>query len=147
MRIATLALVYSTTEYCTPVWCRSAHTRLIDPAINNALRIVTGCLRPTTADNLPILAGIQPAEFRCKGATLSLARGAMERGHLLHSSLTCPPGGNARRLKPRHPFVPVAQLISSSDHGSNLVGDTGDVSPHYFRRGGHNIPCPPTFFS
>jgi len=35
------------------------------------LRIVTGCLRPTPADNLPILAGIQPAELRCNGATVS----------------------------------------------------------------------------
>ena len=29
LRIATLSLVYSTAEYCAPVWCRSAHTRLI----------------------------------------------------------------------------------------------------------------------
>jgi len=53
LRIATLALVHSTAEYCAPVWCRSAHTRLINPAINDALRIVTGCLRPTPADNVP----------------------------------------------------------------------------------------------
>ena len=26
LRIATLSLVYSTAEYCAPVWCRSAHT-------------------------------------------------------------------------------------------------------------------------
>ena len=72
LRTATLALVHSTAEYCAPVWCRSAHTRLTDPTINDALRIVTGCLRPTPADNLPILAGIQPAELRRSGATLSL---------------------------------------------------------------------------
>ena len=42
LRTATLALVHSTAEYCAPVWCRSAHTRLIDPTINDALRIVTG---------------------------------------------------------------------------------------------------------
>jgi len=115
-RIATLALVHSTAEYCPPVWCRSAHTRLIDPAINDALRIVTGCLRPTPADNLPILAGIQPAELRRNGGTLSLARRAMP-GRLLHSALTCPSSANARRLKSRHPFVPAAQhLISSSDN-------------------------------
>ena len=58
--------MHSTAKYCAPVWCRSAHTRLIDPTINDALRIVTGCLRPTPADNLPILAGIQPAELRPK---------------------------------------------------------------------------------
>jgi len=83
LQTATFALVLSTAEYCAPVWCRSAHTRLIDSAINDALRIVTGCLRPTPADNLPILAGIQPAELRRKEAPLSLARRAMEPGHLL----------------------------------------------------------------
>ena len=45
LRIATLSLVYSTAEYCAPVWCRSAHTRLIDSVLNDALHIVTGCLR------------------------------------------------------------------------------------------------------
>ena len=52
LRIATLSLAYSTAEYCAPVWCRSAHTRLIDSVLNNALRIVTGCLRPTPTDHL-----------------------------------------------------------------------------------------------
>jgi len=41
LQTATLALVHSSAEYCAPVWCRSAHTRLIDPAITDALRIVT----------------------------------------------------------------------------------------------------------
>jgi len=39
------------------------------------------------------------------------------------------------------------QLNDQYDHGCNLVGDTGDVPPHFFRLGGHNMPCPPTFFS
>ena len=63
LRIAALSLVYSTAEYCAPAWCRSAHTRLIDSVLNDALRIVTGCLRPTPTDYLPILAGIQSAGF------------------------------------------------------------------------------------
>ena len=83
LQIATLALVRSTAEYCTPVWCRSAHTCL-DPVINDALQIATGCLHPTPMYNLPILAGIQPAELCRKRATLSLARCPMEPGHLLH---------------------------------------------------------------
>ena len=36
---ATLALVHSTTEYCAPVWCRSAHTRLIESVINDAFEL------------------------------------------------------------------------------------------------------------
>ena len=77
LRIATLSLVYSTAEYCAPVWCRSAHTRLIDSVLNDALRIVTGCLRPAPTDYLPVLSGIQPAELRQMGATLSLAHGGL----------------------------------------------------------------------
>jgi len=50
---ATLALVHSTAEYCVPVWCRSAHTHLIDPTINDALQIVTGCPHLTAASNHP----------------------------------------------------------------------------------------------
>ena len=63
LRIATLSLVYSTAEYCAPVWCHSAHTRLINSVLNDALSIVTGCLRPTPTDHLPVLSGIQPAEL------------------------------------------------------------------------------------
>jgi len=69
------------------------------------------CLRPTPAENLPILTGIQPAEVRRSGATLSLARRAMEPGHLLHSALICPSSANARHLKSRHPSVPAAQQL------------------------------------
>jgi len=126
LRTDTLALVHSTAEYCAPVYSRSACTHLIEPAINDALRIVTGCLRPTPADNLPILAGIHPVEPCRSGAALSLACREMEPGHLLHSAMQmhpvyklmscCPPSANARRLKSRHPFVPAAQqLISFSD--------------------------------
>jgi len=127
LRTATLALVHSTAEYCAPVWCRSAHTRLIDPTINDALRIVTGCLRPTPADNLPILAGIQPAERRRRGATLSLGRRAMEPGHLLHSAITRPSGAAAQHLKSRHPFVLAAQqLISFSDNNNIRAAQWAD---------------------
>ena len=60
--IATLSLVYSATEYCAPVWCRSAHTRLIDSVLNDVLRIVTKM--PASHSNRPptVLSGIQPAE-------------------------------------------------------------------------------------
>ena len=63
LRTVTLALVDSTAEYCAPVWCCSAHTRIIDKPINDVLRIVTRCLRPTPTDNLFILTGIQPTEL------------------------------------------------------------------------------------
>ena len=54
LRTAAFSLIYSTAEYCAPAWCRSAHTRLINSLINDPLRIVTRCLRPTPTDNLPV---------------------------------------------------------------------------------------------
>ena len=87
--LATLSLGYSTAEYCTPVWCRSAHTRLIHSVLNDALLIVTGCLRPTPTDHLPVLSCIQPPELRRIGATLSLAhRGSLDPDHILYGFLS-----------------------------------------------------------
>ena len=89
LRIATLSLVYLAAEYCAPVWCRSAHTRLIDSVLNDALRIVTGCLCPTPTDHLPMLSGIKPAELRRMGATLSLThRGSLDHDHILYGLLS-----------------------------------------------------------
>ena len=112
LRIATLSLVYSTTEYCTPVWCRSAHTRLIDSVLNDALRIVTGCLRPTPTDHLPVLSGIQPAELRRLRATLSLDyRGSLDPDHILYGLLSGSSDTRQVRLRSRCSFVPAARNL------------------------------------
>ena len=110
LRIATLSLVYSTSEYCAPVWCRSAQTRLIDNVLNNALRIVTGCLRPTPTDHLPILSGIELAELRRLGATLSLVyRGSLDPDHILYGLLSGSSDTFQVRLRSKRPFVSAAR--------------------------------------
>ena len=112
LRIDTLSLVYSAAEYCAPVWCRSAHTRLIDSVLNNALRMVTGCLRPTPTDHLPVLSGIQPAELCQMGVTLSLAyRGSLDPDHILHGLLSGSSNTRQVRLRSRRPFVPSARNL------------------------------------
>ena len=112
LRIATLSLVYSTSEYCAPVWCRSAHPRLIDSVLNDALCIVTGCLRPTPTDHLPVLSGIQPIELRRMGATLSLAyRGSLDPDHILYGVLSGSSDTRQVRLRSRRPFVPAARNL------------------------------------
>ena len=109
LHIATLCLVYSTAEYCAPVWCRSAHTRLIDSALNDALRIVTGCLCPTLTDHLPVLSGIQPAELHQLEATLSLAhRRSLDPNHILYGLLSGSSDTFQVRLRSRCLFVPAA---------------------------------------
>jgi len=62
---------FAAAEYCSPVRCRSKHTHLIDKPIHDALRLVTGCLRPTPIDNLFVLEGITFTELRRKRAILS----------------------------------------------------------------------------
>ena len=118
LRIATLSLVYSTAEYCAPVWCCSTYTRLIDSVLNDALRIVTGW-----TDHLPVLSGIQPAELRRMGATLFLAyRGSLDPDHILHGLLSgssdtrqvrLSGSSDTRqvRLRSRRPFVPGARNL------------------------------------
>ena len=112
LRTATLSLVYSTAEYCAPVWCRSGHTRLIDSVLNDALRIVIGCLRPTPTDHLPVLSGIQPAELFRMGVTLSLAyRGSLDPDHILYGLLSGSSDTRQVRLRSRRPFVPGARNL------------------------------------
>ena len=109
LRISALSLVYSTAEYCAPVWCRSIHTSLIDNILNDALRIVTECLRLTPTEDLAVLAGIQPAELRRLGATLSLAnRTIHDPDHVLHGQLVGQQDAHLGRHRSRRPFVPAA---------------------------------------
>ena len=112
LRIAILSLVNSTAEYCAPVWCRSAHTRLIDSVLNDALRLITGCLRPTPTDHLPLLSGIQPAELRRMGSILSLAlRGSLDPDHISYGLLSGSSDTRQARLRSRRPFVPGARNL------------------------------------
>ena len=81
-------------------------------SVNDALRIVIGCLRPKPTDHLPILSGIQPAELRRLGVTLSLAKGGtLDPDPILHGQLAGLPDVPRERLKSRHPFVPAARKL------------------------------------
>ena len=87
----------------------------MESILNDALRIVTGCLRPTPTEDLPALAGIQPAELRRLGATLSLANRAIrDSGHVLHGQLVGQQNVQLGRLRSRRPFVPAAWKLLGS---------------------------------
>ena len=51
-------------EYACPVWERSTHVRELDPALNEACRSITRSLRPTSVDNVYLLAGIAASGVR-----------------------------------------------------------------------------------
>ena len=106
--ITALTIVYAPAEYCALTWCRSIHTHLIDKCLNDAMRIVTGCLRPTPMEFLPILSGIQPAELCRTGETISLSQRVLSQlKHLLHPLVSESSPGH-QRLKSKCRFVPAA---------------------------------------
>ena len=69
LRTSALALCYSVAEYSAPVWSRSSYTRLVDVQLNEAMRTVSGTLRPTPLPWLPVLSHIAPPHLRRKEAT------------------------------------------------------------------------------
>jgi len=64
LRIAALSLVYSATEYYTPVWTQSKHAKKIDTQLNITMHIISGTLKPTPTPWLPILSNIPPPPLR-----------------------------------------------------------------------------------
>ena len=109
LRIATLSLVYSTAEYCAPVWCRRAHTRLIDSVLNDALRIVTGCLRPTPMDHLSILSGSSQLSFANGGDTFLGSPWISGPRSYLVWFFSGSSDTRQVRLRSKRPFLPVAR--------------------------------------
>ena len=122
LRAATLALVYSTAQYCAPAWCRCAHTRLIDKLINDAWCIVTRCLRPTPTDNLVLLGGSKQLSFAVK-MPYCLKLAAPGSQNICSTKGLCPPScGDLRQLKSRHPLVPAAlELNDLAQSGTSVL--------------------------
>ena len=69
LRSSALVLCYSAAEYCAPVWSRSAHTSQIDVQLNSTMHLISGTLRSTPLQWLPVLSNIEPPALRRKAAT------------------------------------------------------------------------------
>jgi hypothetical protein len=70
LHTAALAIVYSTAEYCAPVWLNSVHFSKINVQLNNAMRNIYGCVKSTQIPWLPTLAHIAPPKLRRKAAAV-----------------------------------------------------------------------------
>jgi len=87
------------------------------------------------------------AELRRNGATLSLARRAIESGHLLHSEFTCPSSRNARVSNRETHLLPAAQqVISSSDNNNRSAVECSKVGVHYETPSFHPRPTLPEWY-
>ena len=84
IRTAALSLVFSTGEFCAPVWSNSSNASKIDPILNEACRVITGCLKPTPLEDLYVLSGISPPDIRRRtDAETKLYKLTKERNPLL----------------------------------------------------------------
>ena len=81
-------------------------------SLNAAVRTITGCLRPTQFEQLPVLAEIAPPALRREAVTLVLGCRACQCDHLLHDAVE--KYTHRKRLKSRSPLAHHArQLVSS----------------------------------
>ena len=98
LRTSALALAYSAAEYAAPAWCRSTHTKKLDAALNDTMHIISGGLKPTRREFLPVLTGIPPAHLRREHSTFKLALQA--------------------QLNANHPFMPFSTAYSCAAHSA-----------------------------
>ena len=102
LRTSAMALCYSVAEYCSPVWCQSAHISQVDTQLNSTMRLVSGTLRPTQLPWLPVLSNIAPPALRRKEATDRLIANASQHTDWgLHKDIHDHP---TQRLQSRHPL-------------------------------------------
>lgn len=101
LRTTGIALSLSAGEYASPVWNRSVHARLVDTALNDTCRIITGCLKPTPVGMLYPLAGVAPPEVRREVASsIERAKSELDPRHPMFHHIPVP-----QRLKSRHSFI------------------------------------------
>ena len=102
---------------------RPRHVRKIDAVLNHTIRIITGCLRPTSADFLPVLSGIAPASLQRKHLVHRLTQQAASYdGHPLNkpmieaqSPMIEAQSLRPKRLKSRYPFSYLAAELLRSN--------------------------------
>ena len=127
LRTSALSLVYSTAEYCSPVWINSCHTSLVDTQLNSTMRVVSGTVRSTPTPWLPVLSDIAPPDLRRKNALLREYQNAINSPNMpLHDDLQLPP---PYRLKSRHPpLVSAVNLINNHFSVNKVWSETWSQS-------------------
>lgn len=117
LRTSALALCFSTAEYAAPVWGRSAHSKEVDTAINETVRITTGCLRPTPLDKVYPLIGIAPPSIRREVCTnLERSKQEDDSRHPMFNYQHHHPS----RLKSRKSFLKSSQRLTTTPEEQRL---------------------------
>lgn len=114
LRTSSLALVYSSAEYCSSTWLNSAHTKKIDTQLNSTMRIISGTVSSTPTRWLPALCDILPPDLRRKKALIREYDKIADNPQLpIHADMQQHP--SHVRLKSRHPALDLAQELKQAD--------------------------------
>ena len=101
LRTSALAPCYSVAVYCAPVWRNSAHTNLVDVQLNTTMMTITGAVRCTRTDWLPVLSNIAPADTRREVATSRTILRARDKPELpLHTDIDFHPRPRLKSIRP-----------------------------------------------
>ena len=57
----------------------SSHAKKLDATLNKTFRMITGCMKPTNTNSLPVLAGIAPSDIRWGAVAQGLERATDDR--------------------------------------------------------------------
>ena len=98
------------------MWERSTHAKKRDTTLNETCRMITGCLKPTNTNSLPVLAGIAPSDIRRAVASRTeRTRQTTDERHPLNGPL-----GVVPRLKSRKSFLTCTKPINTTAKAAHL---------------------------
>ena len=110
------AMLLSCRVHACPVWERSTHAKKLDATLNETCRMITGCLKPTNTNSLPILAGIAPSDIRRVVASRTeRTQQTTDERHPLNGHL-----GVVARLKSRKSFIKSTEPINTTAKAARL---------------------------
>ncbi|KAG7502116.1 hypothetical protein JOB18_013919 [Solea senegalensis] len=88
----------------------SVHTKLVDDVLNDAMRIISGTLKPTPTEALPVVSGIHPPNISCDFQILKLAEKALQPDR---NSIIPIPQDIPQRISRQHFATRAAKLLGS----------------------------------
>jgi hypothetical protein len=117
LKTAMLALVYSIAEYGAQVWCNSTHTKKIDTQLNSSMRTISGTVKSTPTQWLPVLTNILPSSLCRKEALLrTTTKADKTKRSLLYQILRNTPNLRLKSRKP--PWSTAKELALSNFEGT-----------------------------
>ena len=131
LRTSARSLVFSTAEYCSPVWRGSHHVHKVDVKLNQTMRVISGTVKTTPTVWLPVLSHIAPPDLRRSRKTAKLFDRCFRHGHsMLLDELNSRP---SQRLESRNFIWNDVSLLSQfniSDKWRERWTDTAVCNYH-----------------